>query len=42
MRGAPFDKAAPARIQQLAAVYLMEDDPAGTENLHGPQGQENN
>jgi hypothetical protein len=35
--GLTFDKATLARIQQLAAVYLMEDTPAEAENLHGSQ-----
>jgi hypothetical protein len=40
--GLTFDKATLARIQQLAAVYMMEDAPAETENLHGSQTTENN
>lgn len=40
--GLTFDKATLARIQQLAAVYMMEGTPAETENLHGSQTTENN
>ena len=39
--GLTFDKATVAGIEQLAAVYVMEDMPAETENLHGPQAREN-
>jgi hypothetical protein len=39
--GLTFDKATVAVIQQLAAVYAMEDMPTETENLHGPQAPEN-
>jgi len=38
--GLTFDKATAAGIQQLAAVYMMEDTPAETENLHGSQATE--
>ena len=38
--GLTFDKATVARIQQLAAMYMMEDTPAETENLHGSQATE--
>jgi hypothetical protein len=40
--GLRFDKATVAQIQQLAAMYMMEDTSAETENLHGPQTTENN
>jgi hypothetical protein len=40
--GLTFDKATLARIQQLAAVYMMEDAPVGAENLNGSQVKENN
>jgi hypothetical protein len=40
--GLTFDKATVAKIQQLAAMYLMEDTPAETENLHGSQATDNN
>jgi hypothetical protein len=40
--GLTFDKATLARIQQIAAVYMMEDTPVETENLHGSQTTENN
>lgn len=40
--GLKFDKATLARIQQLAAAYMMEDTLAETENLHGSQTTENN
>jgi hypothetical protein len=40
--GLTFDKATVAQIQQLAAMYMMEDTPAETENLHGSQATENN
>ena len=40
--GLTFDKATLARIQQLAAIYMMEDTPADSENLHGSQTRENN
>jgi hypothetical protein len=33
--GLTFDKATLARIHQLAAMYMMEDRTAETENLHG-------
>ena len=36
-----FDKATVAGIEQLAAVYVMEDMPAETENLHRRQAIEN-
>jgi hypothetical protein len=39
--GLTFDKATVVGIQQLAAVYVMEDIPAERENLHGPQAPEN-
>lgn len=39
--GLTFDKATVAGIEQLAAVYVMEDMPAETRNLHGPQAPEN-
>jgi hypothetical protein len=39
--GLTFDKATVAAIQQLAAVYGMEDTPAESENLHGSQTGEN-
>jgi hypothetical protein len=39
--GLTFDKATLARIQQLAVVYMMEDTPAETENLHDSQATEN-
>jgi hypothetical protein len=35
--GLPFDKATVAAIQQLATVYMLEDMPTETENLHRPQ-----
>ena len=38
--GLTFDKAIVARIQQLAAMYGIEDAPAETENLHGSQTTE--
>jgi hypothetical protein len=38
--GLTFDKATVAGIQQLAAVYMMEDTPAETENLHDSQATE--
>ena len=40
-KGLTFDKATLARIQQLAAVYVMEDTPAEIENLHHSQITEN-
>jgi hypothetical protein len=40
--GLTFDKATLARIQQLAAVYMMEDTPAESENLHGSHTADNN
>jgi hypothetical protein len=40
--GLRFDKATVAKIQQLAAMYLMEDTPVETENLHGSQATDNN
>ena len=40
--GLTFDKATLARIEKLTAVYMMEDAPAETENLHGAQTTENN
>jgi hypothetical protein len=40
--GVTFDKAALARIQQLVGIYMMEDTPAESENLHGSQTKENN
>jgi hypothetical protein len=39
--GLTFDKATLARIQQLAVVYMMEDTPAETKNLHDSQATEN-
>jgi hypothetical protein len=39
--GLTFDKATVAGIQQLAAVYVMEDMPTETEDLHGSQATEN-
>ena len=39
--GLIFDKATVAVIQQLAAVYMMEDMAAETGNLHGMQAPEN-
>jgi hypothetical protein len=39
--GLTFDKATVAAIQQLAAVHVIEDMPAETENLHRPQALEN-
>jgi hypothetical protein len=39
--GLTFDMATLAKIQQLAVVYMMEDTPAETENLHDPQATEN-
>jgi hypothetical protein len=39
--GLKFDKSTVAQIQQLAAVYVMEDMPRETENLHGSQAIEN-
>jgi hypothetical protein len=38
--GLTFDKVTRARIEELAAVYMMEDTPAETENLHGSQSAE--
>jgi hypothetical protein len=38
--GLTFDKVTRARIEELAAVYMMEDTPAETENLHGSQTTE--
>jgi hypothetical protein len=40
--GLMFDKATVAQIQQLAAVYLMEDTQTETENLHDSHTTENN
>jgi hypothetical protein len=43
--GLTFDKATVAKIQQLAAIYMvdvMEDTPAETEDLHGSQATDNN
>jgi hypothetical protein len=40
--GLTFDTAAVAKIQQLAAMYVMEDTLAESENLHGPQTTDNN
>ena len=40
-KGLTFDRATVAGIQQLAAVYVMEDMPAETENLHASQVPEN-
>jgi hypothetical protein len=39
--GLTFDKVTRARIEELAAVYMMEDTPEETENLHGSQTTEN-
>ncbi len=39
--GLTFDKATLARIQQLAVVYMMEDTPSETKNLHDSQATEN-
>jgi hypothetical protein len=39
--GLTFDKVTRARIEELAAMYMMEDTPAETENLHGSQTTEN-
>ena len=39
--GLVFDKATVALIQQLAAVYVVEDMLEGADNLHGPQTSEN-
>ena len=38
--GVTFDKATVGQIQQLAAVYTVEDTSAETENLHGSQATE--
>jgi len=38
--GLTFDKVTRVRIEELAAVYMMEDTPAETENLHGSQTTE--
>jgi hypothetical protein len=39
--GLTFDRTTLARIQQLAAVYMMEETTAETENLHAQQPTEN-
>lgn len=39
--GLRFDKATLAQLQQLASVYMVEDTPAETENLHDSQATEN-
>ena len=38
--GLTFDKPTLARMQRLAALYVMEDPPVETENLHSPQDKE--
>ena len=38
--GLTFDNATVAEIQQLAAVYMMEDRPVDTETLHDTQATE--
>jgi hypothetical protein len=40
--GLTFDPPTVAKIQQLAAMYVMEDTPAESENLHGSQTTDNN
>jgi hypothetical protein len=40
--GLMFDQVTVAQIQQLAAVYLMEDTQTETENLHDSYTTENN
>ncbi len=39
--GLTFDRATIALMEQLCAVYGMEDPPAETENLHSPQTTDN-
>jgi hypothetical protein len=39
--GLTFDRTTLARIQQLAAVYMMEETTAETENLHAQRPTEN-
>ena len=39
--GLTFDKATVAQIQQLATMYMMEDTPVETQNLHSSQTTEN-
>jgi hypothetical protein len=39
--GPRFDKATLTRIQQLTPVYMMEDTPVETENVHGSQATDN-
>jgi hypothetical protein len=38
--GLTFDKPTVALIQQLTAIYVVEDAPSGTDNLNGSQTPE--